>query len=103
MAVAPLPIPQLLQDQQDFIVLLTGVMGFTDRQRTALISEGYDTARSLIHWKYNEIRDWCETKSKLSTQRGGENYGDRRIRNLQALAWWCTDCSLRGLPLDIIG
>lgn len=96
------PNPHILQDQQDFIVLLTGVMGFTDCQRTVLIGDGYDTARSLVHWKFNEIRDWCDSMGKLSTQRGGVNYGDRRIRNLQALAWWCTDRYLHGLDMDIV-
>ena len=77
------------------------VLGFTDLQRDTLINDGYSTARTLVHWPYDDIKSWCNNKGKLALNRGGATYGDRKMKNLQALAWWCTDCHLRGLDLDI--
>ena len=44
---------------------------------------------------YEDIRDWCTAKSKLTTTRGGASYGDQKIKFLQVLPWWATNLTLR--------
>ena len=99
-AAAALP-PQLVIDRADLVNVLDNVCRLTANQRITLINDGYDTARSLVHWNYKSIRSWCEGKSKLAVNRGGCTYGDRKIKCIQALAYWCTNAHLRGEPLDI--
>ena len=67
------------------------------------MDNGYDTARSLVHWNFKSIRDWCEAKFKMPVYRGGCTYGYRKIKYIQAISYWCTNASLKGEPLDIAG
>jgi len=39
--------------------------------------------------------------SNLPANRGGQQFGDRRIKQLQALAWFLTDRALRGLDFNL--
>ena len=87
--------------QQDFRNCLANVLGFTARQVTTLVADGYDTADDIIHWNFSDITKWCSAKTSLQILRGGCTYGDLRVKNLQGLAWWCTDRSLRGKQIDV--
>ena len=59
-------------------------------------------SRSLVHWNFKSIRAWCEAKSKMPVNRGGCTYGDRKIKCIQGIAYWCTNASLTGDQLDIV-
>ena len=91
-----------IQAQTDFGNVLRNICAFTQRQVDVLINDGYNTADALYNWKFNDIREWCELKSKISAARGGASYGDRKIKCLQAMAWWITDRELRGIPFNIV-
>ena len=39
--------------------------------------------------------------SSRTSTRQGRNYGDLKIKQLQGIAWWVTDCMLRNKELDI--
>jgi len=93
---------QLILDQHDLNDILNNVCFLTQPQMDTLIGDGYDTARSLVHWDHKAIRTWCEGKAKLAINRGGCTWGDRKIKCLQALAYWCTEQHLKGEPLDAI-
>ena len=82
--------------QAYFLNTITNVLGLSVKQCEVLSDDGYDTISTIMHWKYDDIRDWCTTKSKLTTTRGGAYYGDQKIKCLQALAWWATNLTLRG-------
>ena len=71
----------------DFLNTITNVLGLAVKQREVLSDDGYDTISTIIHWNYDKIREWCTTKSKLITTRGGASHGDQRIWFLQALTW----------------
>ena len=52
-AAAPVvpPVPPLLAiDRSDLINVLDNVCPLTANQRDTLINDGYNTARSLVHW-----------------------------------------------------
>ena len=51
--------------------------------------------------EFTDIKEWRQLKAKISARRGGLSYGDRKIRFLQALAWWVTYLTLRGKSIDI--
>jgi len=42
-----------------------------------------------------------ENLSNRPANRGGQQFGDRRIKQLQALAWFLTDRALRGLDFSM--
>ena len=66
-----------------------------------LSDDGYDTISNIIHWKYNNIREWCPNRSNFSTTRGGDPYGDTEIKCIQALEWWATDLTFRGEYINL--
>ena len=82
--------------QADFLNTITNILGLTVKQGEMLSDDGYDTISTIIHCNYSDICEWCTTNSKLTTTRGGYSYGDRKIKCLQALAWWATNLTLRG-------
>ena len=61
----------------------------------------YDSQESVLYWKFIDIKEWCQLKSKIPAIRGGLSYGYTKIKCLQALAWWVTDLTLRGKIIDI--
>ena len=93
---------QLVVDRADILNVLENVCHLTRSQRETLVNDGYDTARSLVHWNFKSIRAWCEAKSKMPVNRGGCTYGDRKIKCIQGIAYWCTNASLTGDQLDIV-
>ena len=58
---------------------ITNVLGLSVKKREVLSNDGYDTISAIIHWKYDEIREWCKIKYKLATTRGGTSYGYQKI------------------------
>ena len=81
--------------------LLRSFHNFTREQCANLRAEGYSSLSDLVNWKYNEIRSLLENLSNRPTTRGGQQFGDRKIKELQALCWFITDRSRRGLSFDL--
>ena len=82
--------------QAYFLNTVTNVLGLSVSQREVLSDDGYDTIYNIIHWKYDEICEWCATKYKLATNRGGATCGYRKINFIQELEWLATDLTLWG-------
>ena len=82
--------------QADLLNTFTNVLGLSVKQCEVLFADGNDTISTIINWKYDKMCEWCTTKSKLTTFRGGASYGDRKIKCLEVLAWWDTNLTLRG-------
>ena len=82
--------------------LMVNFHNFTQQQYVCLRDiGGYSTLEDLVQWRYKAICKWCETMSSLAVNRGGRTFGDLKIKQLQGIAWWATDSSLRNLPLDV--
>ena len=82
--------------QADFLNTITNVLVLSLNQRGVLSDDAYDMISTIINFDYENIREWCTTKSKLKTTRGRYYYGDLKINCLQALAWWAIYLTLRG-------
>ena len=82
--------------QADLLNIIINVLGILVKQREVLSDDGYDTISTIIHWNYDNTCEWFTTKYKLITTRGGDSYGDQKIKCLQALEWWATNLTLRG-------
>ncbi len=87
-------------EQTELMRILCGHHSFTRDQYVTLSNEGYATKEDLIAWKHKEIRSLLTNLSGRPANRGGRQYGDRRIKQLQALTWFLTDRHSRGLDLD---
>ena len=81
--------------------LLRDFHGFTRQQCVTLRDQGYMTLSDFVGWEYKDVRSLLENLSNRPTTRGGQQYGDRRIKQLQALAWFVTDRHSRGLTYDL--
>ena len=79
-----------------FTGTLQGILGFTITQVWVLVDDGYEIHESFIYWKFTDIKEWCQIKSKIPASRGGASYGDRKIKFRQTLDWWITDLTLLG-------
>ena len=64
--------------QADFLNTITNVLGLSVKQREVLSNYRYDTISNIIHCNYDKIREWCTTKSKLTTTKGGASYRDQK-------------------------
>ena len=82
--------------QADFLNTITNVLVLSLNQRGVLSDDAYDMISTIINFNYENIREWCTTKSKLTTTRGVASYGEQKIKCLQVLAWWATNLTLRG-------
>jgi len=112
-AAAPQPIQQLalweieanalnLQGEHRILhQLLRKFHNFNREQCAKLRTEGYSSLSDLVNWKFKDIRSLLEKLSNRPTTRGGQQYGDRKIKELQALSWFITDRSRRGLSFDL--
>ena len=87
--------------EEEFQNCLEQILNYSRSQINTLINDGFESALDVIGWKYKEVKDWCEAKTKLAQNRGGCIYGEVRVRNLQGLVWWCNDRHLRGRALDL--
>ena len=74
-----------------FTGALHGILGFTTTQVQVLVDDGYDSQESVLYWKFTDIKEWCQIKANIPAICSGVYYGDRKIKCLQALAWWVTD------------
>ena len=81
--------------------LLRDFHGFTKEQCITLRNQGYMTLSDLVEWEYKDVRSLLENLSNRPTSRGGREYGDRRIKQLQVLSWFVTDRDRRGLTYDL--
>ncbi len=82
--------------------LMVNFLNFTENQYICLRDQGgYGKLRDLNQWKHKDIRDWCNTMSTRPATRGRRTFGDLKIKQLQGIAWWVTDCILRNIPLDV--
>ena len=86
-----------------FVDTLTTVNKLGVAQANCLIAEGYDSVDEMRNWEPDSVDTWCKTKSKLSAARGGCVFGDPKIKNIQAFAFWATDMFRRGRNDDLIG
>ncbi len=71
--------------------LLRDFHGFKKEQCITLHDQGYMTLSDLVDWKYQDVRSLLENLSNRPTSRGGQQFGDRRSKQLQALSWFVTD------------
>ena len=81
--------------------LLRDFHGFTKVQCVTLRDQGYITLSDLVDWEYKDVRSLLENLSNRPISRGGREFGDRRIKQLQALSWFVTDRNRRGLTYDL--
>jgi len=81
--------------------LLRKFHGFSKEQCAKLGEEGYSSLSNLVNWKFKEIRSLLENLSNRPSSRGGQRFGDRKIKELQALCWFITDRSRRSLSFDL--
>jgi len=85
-------------EQRALFSILRGFHQFSLAQCQTLRDEGYSTLSHLYNWRHDSIRKLLETISNRPVTRGGRHFGDRKIKELQAFAWYLTDRSRRGLP-----
>jgi len=109
-AAPPPPLPQWeveantlnLQGEHRLLYeLLRDFHSFNREKCAKLRAEGYSSLSDLVNWKYKEIRSLLENLSNRPSTRGDQQFGDRRIKKLQALSWFLTDRSSRGLSFDL--
>ena len=81
--------------------LLRNFHNFNREQCAKLRAEGYSSLLDLVNWKYKDIRSLLENLSNRPTTRGGQQFGDRKIKELQALSLFITDRNRRGLSYDL--
>ena len=87
--------------QTDFLNTVINLLVLLVRKCDVLSNDGYDTISHIIHWKYNMVREWFTTKSKLSTTIVGAPYWDIKIKFIKSLELWATDLTLRGEYIDL--
>ena len=89
-------------DETILYELMTNFYLFSEQQYECLKEQGgYGTLADLNQWQYKDIKDWCTAISARPATRGGRTFGDLKIKQLQGIAWWATDCILRDIPLDV--
>ena len=88
-------------EQENLANCLSGTIRLSGRQIEVLVENGFDTARTFVHWKYKAVSKFCSERASAHLNRGGVTYGARKVRCLQGFAWWCTDRRLRGKDLNL--
>ena len=88
-------------EQENLVNCLSGTIRLTERQIEVLVENGFDTARTFVHWKYKAVSKFCSERASANINRGGVTYGARKVKCLQGFAWWCTDRRLRGKDLNL--
>ncbi len=81
--------------------LLRGFHEFSADQCKTLREDGYLSLSHLYNWKHKIIRSLMENLSNRPANRGCRRFGGRKIKELQALAWFLTDRRRRGLVVDL--
>ena len=82
--------------KEDVLNKNANVLGISVKQCEVLSNDGYDTMSTIIHCKFDKIREFCTTRSKLKAPRVRTYDGYQKTNCLQALAWWATNLTLRG-------
>ena len=108
---APQPLPQwrvranslnLDVQQSELYELLCNFHSFSHDQYVCLMNQGgYDTLRSMYNWRHKDIYKWCVSMSSLNVNRGGRTFQQNRVRQLQGIAWYVTDCIRRSKQVDV--
>ena len=75
-------------DQRALFSILRGFHQFSLAQCQTLRDEGYSTLSHLYNWRHDSVRKLLETISNRPVTRGGRHFGDRKIKELQAFAWY---------------
>ena len=88
-------------ERRTLFQLLRGFHEFSAEQCETLREEGYSQLSHLYSWKHKDIRSLLENLSTRPATRGGRRFGDRKVKELQALAWFLTDRRSRGLDVDL--
>jgi len=88
-------------DHRLLFSVLRGFHEFSLDQCQTLRNEGYSSLAHLYNWRHDSIRKLLETISNRPVTRGGRHFGDRKIKELQALTWFLTDRRQRGLSPDL--
>ena len=65
------------------------------------MDDGYDSQEFVLYCKFTDIKDWCQFKANIPVSRGGVYYVYRKIKCLQALAWWVIYLTLGGKIINI--
>ena len=76
-------------------------LGFSNAQAQILAEGRYDTTDRVIYWKVSDIQSWCQLKTNIPMSHGGLSFGEREIKCLQPIAWWVTDLTLQGKPIEL--
>ena len=84
---------------QDWVNAIEQKCNFTQDKSGTHILPGYNNAESIIHWKFDNNRNWATDKAKLINDQGRCSYDDRKIKFLQGLVYWITDLSMRVNPI----
>jgi len=66
--------------------LLRRFHNFNREQCAKLRSEGYSSLSDLINWKFKDTRSLLENLSNRPANRSGQQFGDKKIKELQALS-----------------
>ncbi|GFH56845.1 hypothetical protein CTEN210_13321 [Chaetoceros tenuissimus] len=88
-------------EERELHRLLCDFHNFTRAQYVALREEGYGTLHELRNWKHKDIRSLLKDLSNRPNTRGGQRFGDKRIREVQAIAWFVNDATSRGVPINL--
>lgn len=86
-------------DERELHRILCNVHAFTCGQYETLREVGYGTLPDLVNWSYKDISTLLSGLSNRPENRGGMRYGDRRIRQVQAVTWFVND--LHSIGVDI--
>ena len=84
-----------------FTGTLQDIIGFTNTQVQILVDNGFYNQESVMYWKFTNIKEWCQLKSKIPASCGEVNYENRKIECLQSLDCCLTGFMLRGKIIDL--
>ena len=87
--------------QEYYLNKITNVLGLSVKQLEVLYNNGPNKFFTIIHWKYEKIWDWCQTKYKLKITRGGIPFGDQNIKCVHELTWWDTNLTLSEKQIEL--
>ena len=80
---------------------LQGILGVTTSHIQVLVEDGYDTQESVLYWKFIDINEWWHLRYKIDVICSSISFRDRKIKCLQALAWWLMNLTLLGKNNDL--
>jgi hypothetical protein len=92
----------LTAEQTELYELLCNFHSFSHEQYVCLKDQGgYDTLGSMYNWRHKDIYKWCSNMGSLNLNRGGRTFQHNRVRQLQGIAWYVTDCIRRSKQVDV--